>query len=788
MNGNDLANVLKYSGGEWRAHEPLPEEWWKTDFPYGKALEMGYQLSPEEARRFREREYYKGKAIKTLSEEMADVLASDEYRALPATDKAKVIKTFQDIKAAQEKREEEKKAAIEARLTKDEYADLMDRGRREGWKSWQYMAYLMALGVDPEKSQYIGKLMAPEPEALEAAQAEALRYKTKRTEEEDDFLEDYIKRNPEYEHLLAPTDKIKLKIEADRAKEAHELAIRKEERESRSLDADIQDKKNRLNLEYAKLEHTIDVDKETANLARDKFDLDVKKYGLDVAIFRAKDKLSWADFGLRSEEAQQKAAQWVKEFELDVKELGLKSALNKHNMEIDWAKIGIDITAEENKVEEWRKKHEEWEKKYGADRADAMFDRVMREKEFKQEVKEADNDYEIEVLKESHAWKESMFNMGFKDREFIELSKQFYDTLDFNKEKEKTRAKEAGIKLEFDKEKEANVMDRFDKSFDLECKALDLEVKKFGLDRDKEKRISTMAILNFGLDVKRLGLDEAIQKFKAAEAKKEWYWREKEFPLKQSNAMAYYKQVMHNITQDAKEFGLKVAIHKENIRQSIADMEYKYKALEQKGETQKIEITGDTAVALDSLGPKKKDLAVKAIAASAGYQPTTTELQRIYNVILGEEEEISEEDKKKLPVNLPLDEFIVDIMKKPTLSQKTKGWLIRARKDPYLWEGFVDEAIREGKYLGPGEEEKTEGSSLLSTLMTPLTFGPTVVKKIKHWWRGKEPEVKPEISAEDAAREILTNLGLGTTRAQLRGALRNRGYSEEEIDRVIRGE
>lgn len=93
-NGNELANVLRWPKGKeyeysWYAGQQLPEEWWKSDFPYGEAERMGYQLSPEETKKFYERK--KKEKEKTLSEELADILKRPEVKMLTAPERADLI-------------------------------------------------------------------------------------------------------------------------------------------------------------------------------------------------------------------------------------------------------------------------------------------------------------------------------------------------------------------------------------------------------------------------------------------------------------------------------------------------------------------------------------------------------------------------------------------------------------------------------------------------------------------------------------------------------------------------
>jgi len=117
MNGNELADILKYPGGEWRAGEVLPKEWWKTNFPYGEAERMGYRLSPEETRKFYER---RKREPKTTSEQLADILSSKDFMMLDPKGRASVIQLGQKIKTAE---------AEEARLREKHEAEMLAIGR-----------------------------------------------------------------------------------------------------------------------------------------------------------------------------------------------------------------------------------------------------------------------------------------------------------------------------------------------------------------------------------------------------------------------------------------------------------------------------------------------------------------------------------------------------------------------------------------------------------------------------------------------------------------------------------
>jgi len=577
--------------------------------------------------------------------------------------------------------------------------------------------------------------------------------------------------------------------------------------ENRKFGLDLKETLSTLNLDWAKFGHTKDTDYETAKLAREKFLLDVKKYGFDVAKQKASDEQWWADFGLKDRESQELAIREAKKFALEIDKFGLDEAVKRHGMGEKTARLGLDIRKEENVMIKWKEKKRQWTKEFGAKRADAMFDQKMRGLKYESDVADTDRThklnvekfgeekadnmrtYQLDDLKEKHAWKETLFDMGFKKEEFVEKTAEFWATLTETKEEREERARQYDTTEERLREQDARAMDEFEKNLKLEYKQLDLDVKQFGLNTEIEARVAKMALLDFGLDVKKYGLDEAIHKFEVADADKKWYWREKEWPLKEKEAETKYKEVMHRVTQDAKKFGLDEAIHKENIRQFDEKMRMDWAKLDEK---EKKTVAFDcfdklTTTCIGFSDTEKNELTQtwKALFNKEGQivEPAMGDRNRAEDFVVGAETADTDDEprtKEELPVNMNESDYVRAVLQTTTFNRKQKAWLLWKRFTPMFWEGMQRTAGTLGNLsvVSPDivSEEKPE---------THWFFKPAerALEKAKQWWTGeKSEETKSTGNIREDVNTFLGEYGMDQTPEGIRKFLIGLGWKDDQIN------
>lgn len=471
----------------------------------------------------------------------------------------------------------------------------------------------------------------------------------------------------------------------------------------------------------------------------------------------------------------------------------------------------IDLLEYRDRREEWIAKLDDdkkrWEKEFGAERADAMFDQEMRRIEYEDEKVETNRRYKLDVekfgeetaqnklnydldkLKEKHNWEGALFNMGFKNKEFIESANQFYTTLSFNQEKEKTRAEEFGVTYERLIERDANAMREFEEKQKLEYKRLDLETEELGLTKDIEARIKMMALLNFNLNVQKFGLDQTIHQWEKTKADKNWYFKEQEIALKQVNAAASFITTMDKIIGNAREskdiWKVTSKFLRDSLGESIMDV---VDVIQEKGEEQ-IEISPELATDLNTLGEETKNKVIGYLTAS--YNPKT---KRVYKPNVNESNELSEFvlgkadikpkdlELEKLGCNLSTSEYIEAVLKEPFWSEGLKGLCIRMRYDSDIWSGVQNRAKLTQVLIIP-EEEIEKGPGFLGRFTEAVKGG------LGLWWPfGKKEEVTTVTPTERDIRkdleEILTEQGK-ISRAEVRRLLMDKGYSNLEINTLL---
>jgi len=413
MNGNELANILRYGGEEWQAGQRLPEEWWKTDFPYSQAELMGYRMSPEE---IRGRQGPRRGGAKSLSDELADILRRPEVKMLDPLQRANLIETIQKAQAAIAKRKEEREKHEAEMLTMGKETQLRERVQailQSDRVPAQKVTALTMAGVplSDARDMVWGK-RAPEAEERPTREA-APRARAAPTGEE--LVEGLRpeKRGVQFrtiggelikepagiweEEKLTPEQEIAKREAGLKTAEYYRTLAVKRERpelfvplEERKFELEQKETLSRLNLDWEKFGHTKDTAFETAKLAREKFLLEVKKHGFEVAKQKVSDEQWWAEFGLKDRESQEAAVLATKEFALEIEKFGLEKALKRHGMEMKAGELKLDIKKEENVMTKWEEKKKQWTKEFGAVEATRMFDQKMRGLEYEFDVEDAE--------------------------------------------------------------------------------------------------------------------------------------------------------------------------------------------------------------------------------------------------------------------------------------------------------------------------------------------------------------------------------------------------------------
>lgn len=467
--------------------------------------------------------------------------------------------------------------------------------------------------------------------------------------------------------------------------------------------------------------------KRTAELERDEYyrQLAVKREHPEMFVPLEERKFEFEKATKKREEEYKKATE-TREFQAkQAKEL---------REQFEWEeekRIERDKLFEEKRV---------WTAEFGADEATRMFDEKMRLFEYKKDVKDTDREYELNVEKfgeekaenirkynletiaEEHSWSELLYQRGFKNTEFIETSKQFWDTLDFNKAKEETRAREFGITTELTREEEVGIMERFDDTLKKEYAQLDLDIEKHGLNVDTEERIRTLALMNVALKTDQLGLDQAIQEFEKGEAERKEWWNKKDYELKDENADRLLQETEARIINNAKETDLKTAIYKESIRQFDEELELEYAKLAQKSideDTLAVQISPGLSVTLGNMSSEMQADVTRMIGTvydekKGFYHPKPEEMAKITEFFFGRAEGETR-PKERFGVNLDPDEFIRSCAGEFDWSDQMKGWCIITRDKDYMWKKVIARGIETGSYISPDIDTATTETGWFKT-------------------------------------------------------------------------
>jgi len=537
-------------------------------------------------------------------------------------------------------------------------------------------------------------------------------------------------------------------------------------------------------------------------IAKRKAELEIDEYYRQLAVKRERPEMF---VPLKEREFEYKKA-------AEKRELEYKEATETREFAAEQAKeLREQFEWEEEKRIERDKLFEEkrvWTAEFGADEATRMFDEKMRLFEFRKDVKDTDKQYELDVEKfgeekaenirkynldtiaEEHSWKELLYQRGFKNEEFVETSKQFWGTLDFNKVKEEARIREAGLTYELDVRKEAGIMERFDDTLKKEYAQLDLDIEKLGLNVETEERIRTLALMNVALKTEQLGLDQAIQRFEKSEAERKEWWNKKDYELKDENANRLLKETEARIIKDAKKTNLEAAVHKENIRQFDEEMVLDYAKLAQKSideDTLAVQISPSLSVTLGNMSSEMQADVTRMIGTvydekKGFYHPKPEEMEKITSFLFGREGD--PRPKERFGVNLDVDEFIRGCAGQFDWSDQMKGWCIITRDKEYMWKKVIARGTEIGSYISPDIEETIKKRGWFETGLSVAVR--KAGEKVKGWFGWGEEEAPAVTDFESIKTEVDALYDRTGSMADVERFLTERGMTLDEYREQLR--
>lgn len=836
MNGNELADVLKYPGGEWRAHEPLPKEWWKTDFPYGEALEMGYQLSPEETRKYYERrgewptpeksEEEKIRAeLDAFNKQITKLMYSPEFMALSEMEKYSI---HNEIRTERNKITDRMEKKVQAGRVAQKQAEadvsvqrLLSAAGKGIIDEAQLVYFLEDAGWSPEKIKTMTDVVPDKLNQLDEVNLQKARREEEAagrpfpTTEVRKLLTSFYNEEIDDLGLAAglyglklPDEQVKnltpIKMDAYKTLQAKQLAG--------VIDEDVEDRRVRAELkklypEMATKDFSYQAWQDT-KIAYLNYELDVKAGKREEATDKLNDFVQRENIAFRSEQAIIGQKNWETEqqnslneidrqYDLDVKELGHKIATEKKDSESRRIESVGEIRAIEYR-------HEENVTKLGQEQADSL------------------RDHERAIVNDKFAQGEVLHQRGVTDKEFIQDTYEFMETMQWNKDKFSESTRQFDVREENIMERfgvtEAGVTNRFEKGLAVEIGNLNLAIRKQGwteledikageqwwadysLQNKTEERIATMAILTYALKVKELGLDEAKHWLETVKAEKGWYFKEKTLQLDNEKANVLFLKTMSDIANNAEKVGIEQALADANIDIAYKKLEFDYTELEQKAQaegTGAIEISSDLSVTLGNMSPEIQNDVTRMIKTvyddkKGFYHPSDNEMIEISEFLFGAEDE--NRPKDRFAVNLDKDEFIRTCTSKFNWSDEVKGWCIMTRDKEYLWQNVINAGVTKGVYISPDIEEAVSKPGWFETGVSK-TLG-KIGETFKNWFTfteptgagvGLAPQVTKTGNISTDAEKILRTYGEEISRSDMHKYLFDIGYSESEINSLMGG-
>lgn len=835
MNGNQLADILKYSGGNWRAGQVLPREWWKTNFPYREAERMGYKMSPGE---ITQKYGSPGQAEKSVSNQIADILKSRDFMMLDPKGRAEVIKLAQEIKVAE---------AEEARARETHEAEMMAKGRETQLQTKiqdilqsnrvpaQKVTALTMAGVPlsdardmvwgkgaPEEAvgkkgvetkapedilktrRTLGYVLAAKAGKYSSAELTAALMGEGMTSEAAKTIAEQIPAAPErprgvrvFEEggrlitapVVAPptaAEEARLGVEAERG-ELHRKYLYALE-DARKKEVAAQAEKTRGNIlkamtdeaEQARLEAEarrlmlLEVDARGRELTAQKKAEEKERLQAQKEYWENKRNAIKDAITTEAEKEKEKAAaredrirhlDSLYEKTKTAKEEKEQARLEKE--EEKWKETRKAIKEATEKDDETRRNEEEAERErdkeareLGEELADKRYKLKMEKIKYDDEKKKIDReyqdkkdkelrDYKVTILEKTFNWMKLFDGMGFDNKDLIEIVPQFLRTLDVNKKDEADLMSAFDVMGKVAALNEEEVVTEYERLLKEQYSSIDRQITTEGLTEEIENQVEMSAFLQFALDDKRLGHEQAIEKWKNILKTGGWYFGPAEIPFKSVKAKSVFREKMKEVIEEAKAADIIEVAGKVVGKQNQKKLEELVKESKKKKgaevllpEALETAITGlndsDSNQIIDSY---KSILDTKAGAIT--YEPATTDREKCIAWACGVRNEGRE--RKDLPVNLTPGEYLIALLKEPRLTQKMRGWLIWKRFTPVLWEGMQNEAGILG-HLVMSKAEETQPDGILDKIGSMTKGLLKIGEKITGWYKwGKEEKKETEI-------------------------------------------
>lgn len=464
------------------------------------------------------------------------------------------------------------------------------------------------------------------------------------------------------------------------------------------------------------------------------------------------------------------------------------------------------ITREEEKEEKLKEAREERLKeieKLGRELADKSYKRKREKIEYDDERadierKYQDNkdktlrDYRITVLEKTYNWIKLLDDMGFDNEDLIKVVPEFLSILDVNKKDEQELMRAFGVMGKVAAKNEEEITQKLEIALDEQCKTIDEEIGREGLTENLENKIEMVSLLQFALDEKKLGHDQAIKKWEDIVARGYWWLKGKDIPFKEVKTQETFKSKMKEVIEEAKIADLMEIAGKvvgdisQKKAQKLVDDSKKKKVAE-------IAIPAGLEEAITGLTDTNSNRIIEAYKSifntktGAITEPGITDRERAIRFVCGMKDD--ERGRENLPVNMTDREYLLALLQEPRLTQKIRGWLVWKRFDPTLWEGVQNEAAVVGNLImSRAEETKPEGIldkiglGFLGVVGGVPALTMAAGEAVKEWWRrGKEKkEKKPSGDIREDLREIVrTHPGIKGKEAAI--YLKNKGWTDEEI-------
>ena len=499
-------------------------------------------------------------------------------------------------------------------------------------------------------------------------------------------------------------------------------------------------------------------------------------------------------------------------YDLDEDEQGFRQILDEGKSEFEQQQAttaqGNWATERQDKLDAAEVKKEQWTEEFGADRAQELYDNEMITLDYLEKVRAAQSNetitkdrdlmnYTIAGIKEEHSWTQALHTMGLKDKEFVQSAIDFMQTMDWNKEKEETRAREFGQTYRLDVAQEAGIQNRFEQTLTKEYADLNVQIGKLGLAREVETRLAQTASFTAMERIKKLGLEEAKLELERVKTGQKWIFDRMYYQIDDEKAQAYVLKTMSDIYNNATKVGIEQALANASIANMGDQLKFDYKKLEQEAELEGasvIQISPTLSVTLGNMSPEIQNDVTRMLGTvydekKGFYHPKPEEMEKITDFFFGRAEGDTR-SKERFGVNLNDDEFIRGCVSQFDWSDQMKGWAITTRDKDYMWEKVIAAGIAKGVYISPEIEETIKKRGWFDTGMGGAFR--KIGETFKNWFTFTEPvapgietviKATPTGNLETDAQNVLTERGGETPWSEIVSTLTNSpfNYNETEV-------